>query len=165
MERHLFTPSVRAPWAVFVGIMTILALTVPVAYGPRLEPGLTPAHPVQRCFALSYSRRSSWGDLPLRAVLESRPARSVGAPNWAEATLASTHVVPGTGMWRQITQDSIELRWHHSPSLRIHIEGQTATGIVVPAGISTMFGALLDQPRTISGHEVDCALPVVRPAG
>jgi hypothetical protein len=134
----------------------VLGVAVPVPFGPGWEVG---AQPIPRgtslCFELTYSRRSSWGDVPRTVRLLGLP--TAAAPqSWSRALFDETHIVPGSGAWRYISRDSVELRWHHSPSIRFLVAGDSVLGVVVPAGVATLFEALFEKTRHVSGVRREC---------
>jgi hypothetical protein len=143
--------------ALLAGVLAIVGVAVPVSFGPWWEAG---AQPIPRwtslCFGLSYSNRSSWADLPLTVQLLGLPAAA--APrNWSRAVFDATHIVPDSGAWRYISRDSVEIRWYHSPSIRLMLAGDSVHGEVVPAGVATSFEALFKTPRPVSGAKRECS--------
>jgi hypothetical protein len=141
----------------FCGVLAVVGIAVPVSFGPRWENG---AQPIPRgtslCFALSYSRQSSWSDVPLTVHLLDRPS-AIAPQNWSRAIFDQTHIVPESGTWRYISRDSVEIRWHHSPSIRLLVAGDTVRGEVVPAGVATPFEILFEETRRVNGAKRECS--------
>lgn len=122
--------------ALFASLAMVVALVLPVPYGPRPIPG-DPAALLSRaplCLRLRYDAAGN-GDFPSEVRLR-RAARfrtyfaADGGPELFR--------LYGYASWRPAGHDSIDIAWHHSPVLRIPIWGDSLVGRGQWAGVQPL---------------------------
>jgi hypothetical protein len=107
------------------------------------------------CLTLSDGRSRYDTHVPPAAKLLAAPVS--GLPGWHAAEFDSAHSVPDSGWWREISTDSIEIRWHHSPSIRLNLVKQRISGVAEPSVTLPLFFALTLESRSVSGMSDSCA--------
>jgi len=149
----------------FATVLIVVVLAVPIPFGPRLVDGAPiPVYSAPTCLSLRDGRSSRESTVPRDVVLLDAPLPRTQAPaNWHAAVLLPNHQVPNQGMWRFITGDSVEVRYHHSPSIRLATNRPQVSGVATPAGVSPTFMALFERPQGITGFRHPCSIPSARP--
>jgi hypothetical protein len=143
----------------FVAILTslaiVLAIGVPVPYGPDPIPG--EAGPIVRHLPMCLELRAAdtKGDRPpnrVRLLAHDGPFRGTFT--------AQTDGSPAEFIqpwWRPAGRDSIDIGWHHSPIVRLPWPGDSVIGRSAPAGIAPLIWPFLGMPDTrIAAHRVPC---------
>jgi hypothetical protein len=149
---------------VFGGLLLVLALAVPMPYGPGFEAGRAIGDGGSVCARLHDSVVPTESDIPTEVELSRQVARPSMGRDWYSALLRrGSHVTGREGAWRAFAQDSIEIRWHHSPSVRLRIDGARVSGVVEPTGVVPSFMMLFERRRSISGEVVACPTDGIEP--
>ena len=101
-----------------LALLSVITVVVPIPIGPGWKNGVArPGLPFIHCFTLEYAGREGGDRLPSVVRLTNAPNPSDDVlPNWYVAEFGGPRVPAHAGSWRWIASDSVELRWHHSPS-------------------------------------------------
>lgn len=137
-----------------LGVLVVIGLAVPIAYGPSWEQGARVGDGMPMCLRLSDGQPAREAEIPSDIMLLRRP--TAGIPAWYDARFSSTHQFLGSGAWRAISPDSIEIRWHHSPSIRLSVSGNNLSGVVEPAGVAPLFFVFFERRRPVRGAVLPC---------
>ena len=140
------------------GLLGVVTVVVPVPIGPAYEPGAPLLGlPSTGCFMLAYAEGKAGELLPasVRLTTTSDPSDDV-IPNWYAADFSGSNRRVLDGRWRWITSDSLELRWHHSPSVRLSVRRQDVRGMAEPRGALPLFLGIFERRRTVRGAFTPC---------
>lgn len=55
-----------------------------------------------------------------------------------------------------IDADSVEIRWHHSPSVRLTVHGTSISGVEQPTGALPLLFIIFERARPLTGEVVPC---------
>src|SRR5690242_18227528 len=117
--------------ATFAGLLVVLAIGVPLPYGPEtLTGGALPApgSPAQ-CFRLEYQYERD-EPLPSYIMLSSVAVR--GTNEWWQAHGGPERGLHRDAWWRPAGRDSIDFTWHHGWVFRLSSHGPTRKGRMTP---------------------------------
>lgn len=140
------------------GLLAVVALAVPLPVGPRaLGDGPAPAAGTPpRCLALHVPSEATHrhGPLPARLRLDAGPRDQYG---WRPAAGGRPHDLAYHAAWRPAGADSIDIRWHHSPVIRLAARGPRRGGFVLPAWPASLVHLMLEPPPVaITAEEAPC---------
>lgn len=138
------SPRSRLPVAfpaLLVGLLSVIALAVPFPYGPTWEGGLPFGDGLAMCLRLNDGQSARETLAPPTVILLQQPAPGLKA--FYVARFSRMHQIPGEGLWRLLNSDTLEIRWYHSPSIRLALHGRTLSG---PRGTGRCFAAV---PRPV----------------
>jgi hypothetical protein len=138
-----------------VGVLCVVVLVAPLPYGPRWADGHAIGDRPTTCLHLDDGQSARETLVPPTAMLLPLPAP--GFKDWYVARFARARQVPDAGWWRTIDEDSIEIRWHHSPSIRLAVRGTTVSGTEQPAGVAPLLEILFERSRSVSGTVIPCS--------
>jgi hypothetical protein len=133
-------------FAVLGSLLIVVGMVVPIPYGPAYpkRASRAPTISAARCYGLTYSDPTQ----PLPSFIELRLGRArIGY----EAMAGGAHefFLPEIE-WFPIGPDSVEIRWHHSPSLRLPMIGDSVVGRVVPTGTTPPILLAVDPPKELA---------------
>ena len=137
------------------GLGAVLAAAAPIPFGPRLEAG-NPLGPTSAALCLQlYDLSGAFhSEMADTLVLLDRPVPA--SRNWFVASVRNAGIRYQEGMWRRFSDDSLEVRWHHSPSLRFAVRGNLVSGSIEPVGSTSLVFLPLIQRGTIAGQTIAC---------
>lgn len=145
--------------ATFGGLLFIVALVVPIPYGPPiLAGGLGPAPgSAPRCLHLAYDYEQDVLRLPsvIRLHSDTVRASSTGGP-WFRAEAGQELGLRAQAEWRPAGTDSIDIAWHHSPVLRLPLRGEQRVGRMAPAGVAPLYVQLGARDHRIVARPTSC---------
>jgi hypothetical protein len=136
--------------AIVAGLLAVLALAVPVPYGPEPLPATEPRSGflVSMCVALHYGYDKPTAELPSHVRL--RTDTMFPGSDWLKAD-GLPNDGPFADSWWRISRDSQDLVWHHSPVVRLPLfgreRGDTAIGRIHSAGTAPIALQLLLRSR------------------
>src|SRR5258705_2516200 len=124
--------------ALLAGVIVVLALAMPLPYGPPLVLSGQP-HAIAgtvRCVQLRFERGEESRYYPW--LIRLRSDTMFRRTSWlqADGLGQSAHAIPA--WWRPVGTDSLDIAWHHSPIVRLPWQIGTADssiGRVIPAGV------------------------------
>jgi len=128
-------------FALLASLLAVLALAVPVPYGPRPIPGDPGTLLAQTPFCL-HVRYDSGGPSDLPSELRLRRARGFGRGMFAADGGPQSFRRYNYANWRPAGHDSVDIAWHHSPILRIPVSGDSLIGRGQWAGAAPLFDQL-----------------------
>ena len=145
----------RSVPAVLAGLLVVVGMVVPVPSGPRWEDGHARALRLPLCMQLTDGKGLYDTFVPSRAQFSGTSVP--GLHGWYIAAFSAAHGVPDSGWWRPYGVDSVEIRWHHSPSIRLRIAGEKVRGSAQPAGAAPPVYLLMAlRPRPVTGTIRSC---------
>ena len=111
--------------AILASVLGVVALALPLPREFRIYPGGPPALLTgsPRCLALSYAPESVGRYLPSATRL--LPPAAGPAPYFSGGGAYAADLfgdLSADGAWRDAGPDSVDLGWHHSPTLRLPVE-------------------------------------------
>jgi hypothetical protein len=141
--------------ALFVGVLFVVGMVVPLPYGPRWADGSAIGTRPTTCLHLEDGQSPRETLVPQSAMLLPIPAP--GLRNWYAARFDGAHQVPDDGWWRAIDADSLEVRWHHSPSIRLAVRGASVSGTEQPGGALPLLLIPFERSRSVRGTVIPCS--------
>jgi len=145
-------------FSTLASLLTVVAIGIPIPFGPRGVPGGTGplAGSAPRCLSLRYEQQPEAAWLPSMVRLRSGAAR-IGGPGWFAADGGPTPGLHTIAWWRAAGPDSMDIAWHHSPLLRLPVRGDSVmVGRVEPAGVAPLVQVLALHVGTVIAREMPC---------
>jgi hypothetical protein len=150
--------------AILATVFGVIALALPIPRDFRTYPGGPPTALTQapRCLTLSYAPESVGRYLP-RAVRLLPPSAGPG-PYFSGAGVYAADLfgrLSRDGAWRPAGPDSVDLRWYHSPTLRLPVVPELGGGWMgrgAYEGARSLYSDLFAVPPfAVSVAVLDCS--------
>lgn len=150
--------TVGVYFLLYAALMGTLALWIPLPTSPPTRgPGPLPAAgSPPRCLRLSWPSEATdrFGPLPQYLRLRSEPGMRAG---WLRAEGGAPYHLSHHAQWQPAGPDSIDIRWHHSPLIRVAAHGSHRGGYVAWSWAAPLVQfPFLPSPASVTTAEVTC---------
>lgn len=141
--------------ATFAGLLTILAIGVPLPYGPETVAGGAPpaANSPDQCFRLEYTYER---DEPLPSYIQLSAVVVRGASGWWQAEGGPEQGLHRDARWRPAGKDSLDFTWHHGWVFRLSNRGLVRGGRMTPSYSVPLFWWPIFRDYPLVAYAIDC---------